>query len=191
MYETIMGTVNHRCCQRLQNPYTPRKTGLPCSFAPDDSPTRPPATPPSRLFDAQLLDQTGQVCALEAEAFSRLGLVTAGAGQRAPDDLTLIVVELLVERTPLLLGSTRREVQRLQGKVLRTQHAPRFQDDGPLNRILQFPHVPLPGISGQHLHRLRRDLHDALLRFAAGFLEEELDELGDLLRPLPQWWYVD
>src|SRR5207253_3319789 len=50
------------------------------------------------LLDVQLLDQTRQVCALEAEPFSRLSLVAAGAGQRASDELSFMVLDRPVER---------------------------------------------------------------------------------------------
>src|SRR5438105_10623315 len=73
------------------------------------------------LLDVQLLDQTRQVCALETETFSRLGLVAARAGQRASDDLSFMVLDRPVERAIHPPGLIRREVHRLQGKVLRTQ----------------------------------------------------------------------
>ena len=80
----------------------------------------------------------------------------------------------------------RRDIHRLQGEILWREHLAGFQYHSSFDGVLQFPHVPRPGIGGQHLHRLGRDPDPRLLRLTAVFLEEELGKLGDFLRPFPQ-----
>src|SRR5438552_3349644 len=63
--------------------------------------------------------------------------------------------------------------------------APRY-DDGPLDHVLELPHIARPGIPDESVQALRSDGLDALLEPATQLREEVLGEQRDVLGALAQ-----
>src|SRR6059036_1988421 len=136
-----------------------------------------------------LSDKAVQCRAVDAEILGRKGQISALLVDRFLEELLFQLFESLflpfaVAAEPLLTYSCHQ--YRLR-KVLHGDERPRGIGQGPLNRVLQLPHIPRPIVMRQPLHRLGRDAFDRL----AGALRSLFQKMGDQERnvftPLPQW----
>src|SRR5207245_7485726 len=89
-----------------------------------------------------------------------------------------------VAAEPLLTYS--RHQDRLR-KVLHGDERPRGIGQGPLNRVLQLPHIPRPIVMRQPLHRLGRDAFDRLTGALRSLLQKLGDQEWNVLTQLQQW----
>src|SRR5207245_9353213 len=72
-------------------------------------------------------------------------------------------------------------------KVLHGDERPRGIGQGPLNRVLQLPHIPRPIVMRQPLHRLGRDAFDRLTGALRSLFQKMSDAEWKVFTPPPPW----
>src|SRR2546427_7345528 len=140
-----------------------------------------------------LSDKAVQRGAVDAELLGGKGQISSLLVDRFLEELLFQLFESLflpfaVAAEPLLTYS--RHQDRLR-KVLHGDERPRGIGQGPLNRVLQLPHIPRPIVMRQPLHRLGRDAFDRLAGADRSLFQKMGDQERNVFPPLPQGGYAN
>ena len=129
-----------------------------------------------------------RVCSSVAAIISRSTRSTAST--RLPGPKLASPPALAAATSPT--RAVRRSRREFGREVLRLQHAPgRAHGHGPLNLIAQLPHVARPPVLGQHVERVRAQLHVGFVEPLRRVAQEERAEVRNLLAPIAQRRDVD
>src|SRR5437016_13046162 len=131
------------------------------------------------------LEPAVQRAAGEPERLRRVAHVAGRARQRLLNEHPLHVLEAhLVERRGTVRPGAEPQVARSYRALLGHQH-------GPLDRVVELPHVPGPGIRPEGLHRVRREAANRLPVARGVAAPEMAGEQGNVLAPLAQRWQAE
>src|SRR5205807_190404 len=131
------------------------------------------------------LEPAVQRAAGEPERLRRVAHVAGRARQRLLNEHPLHVLEAhLVERRGTVRPGAEPQVARSYRALLGHQH-------GPLDRVVELPHVPGPGIRPEGLHRVRREAANRLPVTRGVAAPEMAGEQGNVLAPLAQRWQAE
>src|ERR1700722_5193535 len=176
----------HTAIYSPNSPTWARRTANDCRYSPRTSASISTGRSliAGRALDSQLLDPVHQRCPFHAES--------RGSAISTPDD-PLACLECTNDMIAL---HQRQAMQHHRGLLARRQrlqfpnwgpkHAARRENDGPLDEVLQFPHVAWPGIPDQCLQRLHRNVVDVFVHAHGVVSREMAHKPWNVVRALPE-----
>lgn len=134
----------------------------------------------------------------DAQQACRGALVAVGGAQGGQDARRLVAGRLRAggacllvarERSGIGIGSLSvpfHDVTHHVREMMDIQRVPVHQDDGPLHRVAQLPHVAGPRVAHQRGECFRREDGNRLVVARCAFEQEGLHQFGNVFRSLPQ-----